>query len=90
MDNVAATAGSCPGQRPAAVTLTGMGHDGQACTRAIARCGGIVLAQDQATSRFFSMPAAAIATHHVQQILGLDAIADALIWHVARTRPTPA
>jgi CheB methylesterase len=57
MDNVAATAGSCPGQRPAAVILTGMGCDGQAGTRASARCGGTVLAQDQATSRFFSMPA---------------------------------
>jgi two-component system chemotaxis response regulator CheB len=76
------------GARALVVILTGLGHDGQAGTRAIAHCGGTVLAQDEATSRFFSMPAAAIATQHVQQILGLDTIADAVIRHVARTRPT--
>jgi chemotaxis response regulator CheB len=75
------------GRRALAVILTGMGHDGQAGTRAIAHCGGTVLAQDRATSQFFSMPAAAISTHDVQQILSLDAIADAVIRHVARTTP---
>ena len=79
---------SAAAARPLAVMLTGMGHDGQAGTRAIAHGGGTVLAQDEATSQFFAMPAAAIATHHVQQVLGLDAIADAVIRHVARTSPT--
>ena len=77
------------GSRALAVILTGLGHDGQAGTRAIAHCGGTVLAQDEATSQFFAMPAAAIATHHVQQVLGLETIADAVIRHVARTSRTP-
>jgi two-component system chemotaxis response regulator CheB len=65
-----------------AVVLTGMGHDGQAGVRAIAHCGGTVLAQDQATAKYNSMPAAAIATTHVEQILPIDGIADAIIRHV--------
>jgi two-component system chemotaxis response regulator CheB len=75
------------GPRALAVILTGMGHDGQAGTPGIARCGGTVLAQDEATAEFFGMPAAAIATHQVQQILGIDAIADAVVGHVGGTRP---
>ena len=66
------------------VILTGLGHDGQAGVRAIAHCGGVVLAQDAATSAFHSMPAAAIATDQVQQVLPLDQIADAILRHVRR------
>jgi two-component system chemotaxis response regulator CheB len=72
------------GTRALAVIMTGMGHDGQAGVRAIAYCGGTVLAQDEATAKYNSMPAAAIATTHVQQILPVEGIADAIMFHVRK------
>ncbi|MBM2616255.1 chemotaxis protein CheB [Actinoplanes sp. LDG1-06] len=74
------------GARALAVILTGMGHDGQAGVRAIAHCGGTILAQNEATSDFPSMPAAAVTTGRVQQILALDTIADAIVKHVGGHR----
>ncbi|GGS70822.1 chemotaxis protein CheB [Planobispora rosea] len=82
-DLLLATLAVTCGPRALAVVLTGMGHDGQAGVRAIAHCGGTVIAQDQATSRFFSMPSAAIATRQVSQVLALDDIATAIIAHTA-------
>jgi two-component system chemotaxis response regulator CheB len=70
------------GPRALAVILTGMGHDGQAGVRAIARCGGTAIAQDQASSAYFAMPSAAIDTHHITQILDLDDIGAAIISHI--------
>ena len=70
------------GARALAVILTGMGHDGQAGVHAIAHCGGTILAQDEASSAFTAMPAAAVMTGRVQQILTLDAIPDAIVRHV--------
>jgi two-component system chemotaxis response regulator CheB len=51
--------------------LTGHGHDAQAGIRAVHRCGGLVLAQDEATAEAFGMPAAAIATGLVHAVLPL-------------------
>jgi two-component system chemotaxis response regulator CheB len=81
-DLLLATLAVTYGSRALAVILTGVGSDGQAGVRAIAHCGGTVLAQDEITSAFHAMPAAAIATHTVQQVLALDDIADAIIRHV--------
>jgi chemotaxis response regulator CheB len=81
-DLLLATLAVTCGSRALAVILTGLGHDGQAGVRAIAHCGGTVLAQNEATSAFYAMPSAAIATNTVQQVLGLDEIADAIIQHV--------
>jgi two-component system chemotaxis response regulator CheB len=78
-DLLLATLAVTCGSRALAVILTGLGHDGQAGVRAVARCGGTVLAQDQATSMFHAMPSAAIATGKVQQVLALDDIADAIV-----------
>jgi two-component system chemotaxis response regulator CheB len=41
--------------------------------------GGTVIAQNEATSAFFGMPGAAIATGHVDFILPLDDIPGALV-----------
>jgi two-component system chemotaxis response regulator CheB len=57
------------------VILTGMGDDGIPGIAAIARAGGAVLAQDEASSTVFGMPKAAIDAGIVSKILPLDAIA---------------
>lgn len=84
-DLLLATLAVTCGSRALAVILTGVGSDGQAGVRAIAHCGGTVLAQDESTSAFFAMPANAIATRAVQRVLALDEIADAIIRHVGAT-----
>lgn len=66
------------GPRAVAVVLTGSGHDGQAGVRAINRCGGRVIAQDEKTSEHFGMPGAAIATRVVDRIVPLAGIAGVL------------
>jgi two-component system chemotaxis response regulator CheB len=56
------------------VVLTGMGSDGARGARAIKQAGGLVLAQDEATSVIFGMPAETIKAGVVDQTLGIDEI----------------
>jgi two-component system chemotaxis response regulator CheB len=56
------------------VVLTGMGNDGAAGASAIKSAGGMVLAQDEATSVIFGMPSEAIKAGAVSQVLGIDDI----------------
>jgi two-component system chemotaxis response regulator CheB len=62
-----------------AVVLTGSGFDGADGVVAIKRHGGTVIVQDQATSDFTGMPAAAFATGCADCVLPLEEIAPALI-----------
>jgi two-component system, chemotaxis family, protein-glutamate methylesterase/glutaminase len=61
------------------VVLTGAGSDGASGAVAIKAAGGIVIAQDAATSEFFGMPGAAILAGAVDFVLPLESIAPALI-----------
>jgi two-component system, chemotaxis family, protein-glutamate methylesterase/glutaminase len=70
MESVAAFAGAMS----IGAVLTGMGSDGARGARAIKNAGGYVLAQDEATSVIFGMPAEAIKSGCVDQTLGIDDI----------------
>lgn len=60
------------------VVLTGMGNDASRGVRAIKSAGGHVIAQDEATSIIFGMPAEAIKTGAVDQVLPIDNIYQAI------------
>jgi two-component system, chemotaxis family, protein-glutamate methylesterase/glutaminase len=65
--------------RAIAVVLSGSGADGSMGVTAVKKTGGTVIAQDQATSEFYGMPGAAVATGNVDFVLPLDEIAGALV-----------
>jgi two-component system, chemotaxis family, protein-glutamate methylesterase/glutaminase len=86
MESVAAFGGALS----IGVVLTGMGNDGAQGAKAIKKAGGHVIAQDEATSVIFGMPAEAIKLQAVDQVLGLDDIYAAIEKRVlALTRATP-
>lgn len=66
-------------ERAIAVVLTGTGHDGGMGVQAINKMGGIVIAQDHETAKYFGMPQTAIKTGVVDFILPLPKIAPALV-----------
>jgi len=66
------------------VILTGMGHDAAAGAKAVKAAGGWVIAQDEATSVIFGMPAEAIKTGAVDEVLPLDEISAAIEKRVMR------
>ena len=66
-------------ERAIAVVLTGGDSDGSTGVQAIKQMGGIVIAQDEATSKVFGMPAAAIKTGCVDFILPINEISTAII-----------
>ncbi|MGA2427914.1 MAG: chemotaxis response regulator protein-glutamate methylesterase [Candidatus Acidiferrum sp.] len=72
------TAASYAGAMTIGVVLTGMGNDGAAGAKAIQSAGGLVIAQDEATSVIFGMPAEAIKAANVEHVLPLDDIYPAI------------
>jgi two-component system chemotaxis response regulator CheB len=73
------------GQKLIAIVLTGMGKDGTAGIQAVKEAGGYVIAQDELTSAFFSMPHSAIATGDVDLVLPLEKICARVMELVAST-----
>jgi len=61
------------------VVLTGMGSDGLEGARAITRRGGLILAQDEATSAVWGMPGAVARAGLAQRVLPLDLVAAEVI-----------
>jgi two-component system chemotaxis response regulator CheB len=73
--------------------LTGMGNDGSAGAMAIKSVGGVVFAQDEASSVIFGMPAEAIKTGAVSQTLSIDDIYSAIekqVLALSRSAPVGA
>jgi two-component system chemotaxis response regulator CheB len=69
------------------VVLTGMGSDGALGAIAIADAGGSVIAQDEASSVVWGMPAAAAATGACSALLPPDAVAGAITKLLGGGRP---
>lgn len=67
------------GPRMIGVVLSGYDGDGTDGVQAIDAAGGVVIAQDQASSRAFAMPASAIATGCVDAVLPVERIAAVLV-----------
>ena len=71
------------GARGIGVVLTGAGSAGARGALAIRRAGGVVIAQDAASSTVFAMPSAAIAAGAASFVLPLQSIPRALVALVA-------
>jgi len=85
MESAAAYAGA----NAIGVVLTGMGNDGAAGAKAIQNAGGVVIAQDEATSVIFGMPAEAIKAANIQSVLPIDDIYSAIEKRVIGLCKTP-
>lgn len=72
------TAAAFAGPMTTGVVLTGMGNDGSRGVQVVKSAGGHVIAQDENTSTIFGMPAEAIKTGAVDQVLPLENIYNAV------------
>jgi two-component system chemotaxis response regulator CheB len=69
------------------VVLTGMGVDGRDGCRAVKAHGGMVIAQDQASSTVWGMPGSVVEAGLADKVLPLDRIADAIAaWAAGASR----
>ena len=78
VDLLFASAARAFGERTLAVILSGNGYDGSGGVADVHRLGGVVIAQDEASSEYFSMPREAIQSGGVTYILPLPSIAPAV------------
>ncbi|RKG71880.1 chemotaxis protein CheB, partial [Corallococcus exercitus] len=67
------------GQTALAVVLTGMGQDGLDGIRDLHQAGGRVIAQDEATSVVYGMPAVVVGANLAHEVLPLGQIARRLL-----------
>jgi len=73
------------GASVAAVILTGMGSDGVGGLKAVKAAGGLVVAQDEATSVVYGMPREAVMAGVVDSVLPVDEVA-AVLAELGRAR----
>jgi two-component system chemotaxis response regulator CheB len=71
-----------------ALVMTGMGADGLDGARAVRDAGGVVLAQDEASSAVWGMPGRVVQAGLASETLGLASLAGALIERVRRGSDT--
>jgi two-component system chemotaxis response regulator CheB len=83
-DVLLASVAAVAGRQGVAVVLTGMGTDGAIGAAAVRERGGLVIAQDEASSAIYGMPKAA-AEAGAQAVLPPDQIVGRLL----RLRPSP-
>jgi two-component system, chemotaxis family, protein-glutamate methylesterase/glutaminase len=76
------SAAAYAGANVIAVVLTGMGNDGAKGVQSVKAARGAVLAQDEATSVIFGMPAEAIRTGVVDQVVAIDEMYAAIEKHL--------
>lgn len=79
IDRLFVSAAQSFADRALGVVLTGNGRDGRDGAVAIRRAGGVVIAQDESSSEYFSMPRGAIAAGAATFVLPLDAICPAIV-----------
>ena len=85
-----ASAAAVFGSRVIAVVLTGSDRDATDGVQTVKTWGGIVIAQDRATSTMFAMPRSAIETGCVDRVLPLEKIAPTLVRLVTATTDADA
>lgn len=72
------SAAAAYGERVVAVVLTGTGIDGCRGAAAVRQMGGHVIVQGEATSAFFGMPGAVIASGEADLVLPLEGVGPAI------------
>jgi two-component system chemotaxis response regulator CheB len=68
--------------------LTGMGSDGLSGARSIRDAGGVIVAQDEATSVVWGMPGAVVRAGLADVVVPLDAIAHELVVRCSKASPS--
>lgn len=77
VDRLFTSAAAAYGPRTLAILLSGNGSDGATGAVTVRAAGGVVIAQDEESSEYFSMPHEAIGRGAVAYVLPLDGIASA-------------
>jgi two-component system chemotaxis response regulator CheB len=86
IDPLFESAAAAFGPRVVGIILSGRGEDGVSGLKAIKAAGGISIAQDPGEASSAEMPESAIWLDHVDAVLGIVGIADALVTLAAGDR----
>lgn len=85
-DVLFASAAEAFGPKVIGVILSGSGQDGACGCQKIKAKGGVTIAQDEKTSRYFAMPKAAIDANAIDYVLPLSEIAGKIVALVLERR----
>ena len=90
VDVLMQSAAGLAGRHVLGIILTGLGCDGTAGARAIRAQGGTIVAQDEASSAVFSMPASVIQAGQANVVLPLAGMAEFMTRHAQRSAAPPS